>query len=570
MRDYAALGSMLLVDLPNAVPPFNTSDMEISDVRASSLASSFLKKLEDTTSSAADDACLALFTKCNVDCASFKLEAKKLFHDEVIGEVKHILDDLFFNGPDLCTSLSEIEGGFGVGPGASLGARSYNFYSKLFDSPLTYTSDQLPLLYTRALTCNPTWASAEKQRGQEFGFRKVEGNRLSFVPKTSTISRSICTEPSLNMLFQKGLGTVFERMLKQRFRIDLTRQQELNRKLAKLGSSNGAFGTIDLKSASDCISLELCRQILPPYVMRWVEMFRSPSVVYPDGSVHELYMVSSMGNGFTFPLQTLIFVTIVLACYRVLGIKPLYLNGCPKNFGVNGDDIIVRSDAYDFVVDCLGLFGFTVNLSKSFNVGWFRESCGGDYWRGADVRGVYIKSLKHETDVYSAINRLVRWCANSGILLPTVLSALCGMVRFLPVPSHAGDTEGVKVPFKHLKRVLRDETGCVFYNALTAVPISFKAPTGDSERTQRYPGKKKQLIGFNMQGLVVSFVGGYIRNDRITLRDEDHAEVRRYKVRRRKTPHWDYIPSAGLKDQVRDWEVTYDLLAEFCLRYAGT
>jgi hypothetical protein len=559
MQSFAGLPSELLTDLQYEGNPFLCSDMDLSSARKLSLISSFFKKNVDFINQDADSRCLELFLSCNSDCEVFKLTPQSMLDEYIIGEVKHIIDDIFHSGPDLTISEADFSSKIGVGPGASQGAVSYNFYSKLFDSPLTYTDDQLPVLYSRAISSNPTWASAEKQRALQYGFRMVEGNRLSFVPKTQQISRAICTEPALNMLFQRGVGLVFEELLRKRFRIDLSTQPDINKRLARQGSLDGTFGTIDLKSASDSVSLELLDQIFPRYVVSWLRRFRSPRVVLPDGSSRVLHMVSSMGNGFTFPLQTLIFASIVRACYRLLGIKPEFCDGKPTNFGVFGDDIVVRKDAYSIVLRALKLFGFVVNDEKSFNTGAFRESCGGDYFRGADIRGVYLKSLQNRTDVYSAINRLVRWSGRSGIPLPSTIKSLSRTVKFLPVPYHAGDTEGVKVPERFLTKRVRDKNGCLIYLALRPVPLLFKAPSGEDERQLYYPRSRKP-IGFNSNGLVVSLVGGFIRNGRIGLRDESHEAVRRYKVRRCKTPHWDFYDSAAEKRQVHDWEVMYELL----------
>jgi len=568
MRDYAKLYDCLKADLTMSEPLPITSDLGIDAVRATSLMSSFLKKNVDVVKPDSDAKCLELFLECNSRCQVFELQPRKLFHDVVVNEMKIILEDCFIDGPSLRVGLSDLDERLMPGPGASLGARSYNFYSKLFDSPLTYTGDRLPYYYTRAVRQNPTWANAEKARDSRFGMRKVVGNSLSFVPKTSTISRSICTEPSLNMLYQKALGSVFEDQLRRKFKISLTSQPELNRSLAWLGSTNGSFGTIDLKSASDSVSLNLLKEIMPAFVFDWIKDFRSPHVTLPGGSVVELHMVSSMGNGFTFPLQTLIFAACVRACYQVLGIKPKYSKRGPSNFGVFGDDIVVRKDAYQFVVECLEMLGFTVNITKSFNVGAFRESCGGDYYDGHLVRGVYVKSLSQQSDVYSTINRLMRWSARSGIPLVHTINQISGGLRFLPVPFHAGDTEGLKVPFKALKRITRDENQCIYYDALVPLPTSFKAPTGEAEN-RHYPGKTNREIGYNPEGLVVSFVGGYIRDGRITLRDESHEGLQRFKVRRRKTPHWDYYDSADQSDRVRDWEVMYEMMAQLCPILAG-
>jgi len=535
MHTFAELQSALHFDL-QVEEHIITSDMSIPAINALWLKKSFFKKFQDEISSDADSKCLALFTASNARCKEFAMRPESMYQELVIGEVKTLFDNLFFNGPDLVMTFSAISSGVDIGPGASLGSQSYNFYSKLFDGPLTCTDDRLYRYYRYATSSFPAWRSAEEARSSQFGVCVVEGNMLSFVPKTSEISRSICTEPLLNMFFQKGIGSVLERLLKERFKIDLSFQPELNRGLARLGSIDGSFCTIDLSSASDSVSLRLLSDILPPYVLGWLNAARSPRTIFPDGSSEELHMVSSMGNAFTFPLQTLIFASIVESCYRVLGITPQYSSAGPKNFAVFGDDIIVRKDAYAFVVECLTLFGFAVNEDKSFSSGFFRESCGGDYYRGHEIRGVYIKSLSTRADIYSAINRLIRWSSRTGILLPRVLQHLMKSVPFNPIPPFAGDTEGIKTPYppKTLKR--KGSTGGVVYFTYSEIPNLIKVPENETKDWfYRSYGRIKAKASYNPDGLLVSFCGGYIRDSSIPLRAEN---PKRFKMKCKVTSSW--------------------------------
>jgi hypothetical protein len=533
MYDCTELRKALLFDL-RVQEHMLTSDMTIASARGLWLQNSFWKKFQDEVGVGADSKCLALFKESNKRCESFLLNATTSQDDEIIGEVRSLWYDIVGNGPESNIPLSEILDNWGVGPGASVGARSENFYTKLFDSPLTGTSERLYRYYRYAILAHPTHFSAEVERDRRYGYKVVAGNRLSFVPKTSEVSRSICTEPVLNMFFQKGIGHVLEKQLKRIFRIDLSSQPELNRRLARLGSIDGSFGTIDLSSASDSISLKMLRSILPEELLGLLEFARSPNVIYPDGSLDQLYMVSSMGNGFTFPLQTLLFSTIVVACYRVLGISPTYGKKGPTNWAVFGDDIIVRKDSYNVVARALKMFGFIVNDDKSFNTGYFRESCGGDYFRGHDIRGVYCKSLKHSADVYSVVNRLVRWSARTGILLPETLKVLLGSVKFLPIPYHDGDAEGIKVPYAPIALPRDRFTGAVKYQALVKRSRSMRMPISSDEKLsfQHYKGRRE--ISYNSAGLLISHVGGYIRNGRIGLRNQYDS----FKVRRRRTSRW--------------------------------
>lgn len=549
MRDYAVVRRALLDDLKTQ-DPYLLSDMDLETARKLWTEKSFWKKFQDEISPDADAKCLELFKQSNERCRTFALDPKSSFEEQVIGEVKRQFDDMFFCGPELMLNSSRIFEGLDIGPGASIDAPSYNFYSKLFDSPLTSTNDHLFRLYREAISSNPSWVRAEQVRAHAHGQKIVVGNRLSFVPKTSAISRSICTEPLLNMFFQKGIGSVLEDMLLTKFKINLSKQPEFNRRLAQIGSIDGKFSTIDLSSASDSVSLILLKEILPPYVYRWLEISRSPRVVFPDGSSEELHMVSSMGNAFTFPLQTLLFSCIVTSCYRVLGIKTEYSRFCPRNFAVFGDDIIVLRDSYHFIVRCLNLFGFNVNDDKSFSCGLFRESCGGDFFRGHDIRGIYIKSLKTRADIYSAVNRIVLWSAKTGILLPTVVSVLRSWVKFLPVPYHAGDTEGIKTPSPPENMKRDPKTGGIVYHAYCQRSNAFLVP-GSNTKDWHYHsyGRKGRKVLYNPDGLLISFIGGYIRDSSILLRTESKV----FKTRRRVTSRWRGTPDTFFSDCIDRW-----------------
>lgn len=587
MYAITSLHQNLLSDLEIESMPL-TSDMDVETARKVSLIDSFFKKFVDGKSSElADAACLDKFLVSNDSCRTYCYSPSHIFHDTVIGEIKRTFDDIAFRGPDLVFDLASISAGFGVGPGANIACDSYDFYTKLYNSSLSRTNDQLYREYRCAILSNPLVSQAELLRSAHKGDRIVAGSLLSFVPKTREISRSICTEPTLNMLFQKGIGACLERALKRVFSIDLSKQPLLNRKMAQLGSIDGSFGTIDLSSASDSISIELCRLLLPPYLVRWLELARSPVTTLPSGQVVKLEMISSMGNAFTFPLMTLIFASLVTACYRVMGLKPEYgtkQNG-PQNFAVFGDDIIVLSQAYEFVVSTLKVLGFSVNESKSFNAGCFRESCGGDFFRGHNIRGVYLRSLSQESHVYSAFNRIVRWSSACGIFLPRTVACLLDMIppnrRFL-IPQTDGDSEGLKVPLelfdaspktfdfgcrRCLKLRSRGRTGeyrlcpsCLkaeesntrAYSALVNVPRSFAIPDDkvDGERVPR--GTLPGFI-YNGPGLLSAFLGGFIRNGRISLRSEDTG---RAKVRRRFNSSWNWATAPGCNGRDLFWEFT--------------
>jgi hypothetical protein len=344
--------------------------------------------------------------------------------------------------------------------------------------------------------------------------------------------------------------------------------------MAKLGSMDGSFATIDLESASDSISMTLCEKVLPRILFSWLKLTRSPFTTLPSGEQVKLEMVSSMGNGFTFPLQTLLFASIVDACYRLKGLTLFDGRTGTRNFSVFGDDIIVRKDCYELVTHALELFGFRVNKEKSFNSGYFRESCGEDYYRGHNVRGVYLQSLKTPSDIYSAINRLVRWSAKSGYLLPKLVGALRRKVKYLPIPLCDGDAEGIKVPYEMVKGKLKwsKTLQCNIYYALQAVPtkISLPQPLNENHAVEidhnlyyrsklikraRYYVSKNHL-DYNPDGLLDAFVGGFIRDGSISFREVEESGLT--KLVRRYSSSWNYMQPAE-RSQYADassWEAT--------------
>lgn len=212
----------------------------------------------------------------------------------------------------------------------------------------------------------------------------IEGNKVTFVPKTADIDRTIAIEPHLCAFFQNGLGRMIRRRMKMRAHVDLE-DQTLNQRLAKQGSIDNTLATIDLEGASDTLSLELVRDLLPEKWFEVLDCFRSHRGVL-DGELIRYQKFSSMGNGATFDLESLIFWALSSAVVELEGYSQFWVN-------VFGDDIIVPSGCYDKVALALTGAGFILNPSKSFATGPFRESCGCDYFNGINVRPIYIKNV---------------------------------------------------------------------------------------------------------------------------------------------------------------------------------
>lgn len=563
MRNYASLHQSLLRDLcllDNQVDLPITSDIDVSLVARVALAGSFYKKLSvDGNSVIADTAALKKFKAINIRVSQEPLEfpvtneAESCFYDYFKDNLRLSLQDPAPAGSSNHNSfdLEYIRNHMDVGPGAAQKADSRSMVTKLFQSPLSYSDDYILSVYRSALAIPGPWADAEMRRFHRYGNVKVEGGKLFFAAKNAEISRVCCTEPSVEMLIQKAVGAFLEERLESYFGINLGTQPDFNRKLARIGSLDGSFGTIDLVSASDSIGLNLVMRDFPDGFLKSIlKLSRSKKVVYPDGSKDELHMISTMGNGFTFPLQTIIFASAVLAVYQVMGL-PTLINGL-KQYSVFGDDIIVRESAYEFVIKMLNKLGFEVNVRKSFNYGKFRESCGHDYMNGCDVRGVYIKSLETPQEVYSAFNRLASWSAKHGIWLPETLALLKSWVRDIRIPLEESIDSGFHVPFK-LSRPKVDARYWFQYRAYQRRVLKLDV----NEEANGDLSNSEDAFGF-LRGI-------YRRRDVLLETDQDRSwqhdqsvsvPIRdgigvkpRYKIVTRSVPYWDYLPSHLTKDR---------------------
>lgn len=212
---------------------------------------------------------------------------------------------------------------------------------------------------------------------------KIENSsKITTVPKTYLTDRTIAIEPLLNVFLQLGVDQVIRRRLRSRWKIDLD-SQELNQKLAEQGSVTDSLVTIDLSAASDTVSLKICELLLPPLWFNLLLDLRCEVGVLDKGDPIVFEKVSSMGNGYTFAIESVIFGALVRCAMR--------RSRTTGTYAVYGDDLIVPTTAYPYLSQLLALAGFKINEDKSFVSGPFRESCGCDYYLGYNVRPVFLK-----------------------------------------------------------------------------------------------------------------------------------------------------------------------------------
>lgn len=370
-----------------------------------SLSSNVLRKLEDLPTSFDRKAkSEELFLQCERENLRTNRRLYPLlhscFHDEVnvgvldfVDRARKIVGDILGPCPDV------FDGRFG--PGATFGdkGRKTLVPDKMSSEP-TFTDEAWPFLFPWSGTL---WASACASSSRLP--KKVRGNRFSSVPKDCTKNRGIAIEPSINVFYQLAYGKLIRSRLR-RYGIDLNEGQEKHRALARCSSTAGDLATLDLSNASDTISRNLVKLLLPHKWFDVLDDLRSKRTLF-KGGFHLLEKFSSMGNGFTFELETVIFLSLILAVRNGL------------QAGVNvfafGDDLILPVDVSKVVMPMLKFFGLTVNPRKSFDSGYFRESCGGDFFDGVPVRSHYLKSSPNEPqELISFANGLRRTADYAG------------------------------------------------------------------------------------------------------------------------------------------------------------
>jgi hypothetical protein len=338
------------------------------------------------------------------------------------------------------------------GPGTSLDVVGTHIAEKI-GQRMTVTAECVPLL--QRLRRNDPYFHAQDLLHGESWITVVKGAKLVTVPKNEETERTISVQPSGNMLLQLAAGQFLMETLGS-IGLDITKQQPKNKVLAWIGSLTGDFATLDLASASDYVQTLLVRALFPAEWYSFLMKVRASTITTPSGDELELNMISEMGCGFTFPLMTFIFTALLYGYRASKGGPNLFIDW--KTACVYGDDIIVKTHEYAEFVEVLESAGFVVNLTKSYSEGPFRESCGGDYWNGADVTPFYVQSLATDSDVYVAINQVLNWSARNNIpLLGTVshlITLLEGTLFLIPewmAPEQGVLTSLVERRYKYLR-----------------------------------------------------------------------------------------------------------------------
>jgi hypothetical protein len=371
---------------------FNPSDYnDLSSARDSLAAVSYLSKatfLGNQNSDLLRDRALEKFYAAERECTKTnkRLIEAKCFEPEMFSATRKISSILGSFVPE------EFIDSCMWGPGSTLDIRADRATAATkFDANVEVTPACYNFVKNWIPAAYPLWFEG-------FKFRFAKANKVITVPKTSKIDRVIAVEPSLNLWFQKGVGTMIRKRLK-RNGIDLNDQGH-NQRLSRIASKFNKLATVDFSSASDTISSNLVLQLLPGDWLNVICALRSPHGNIRDSLNYEYEKFSSMGNGFTFELESLIFLTIAMSC-------------CGEDAdqcSIYGDDLIIPSVHYHKCVEVFEFCGFKINPSKSYADTYYCESCGKHWWNGVDITPIYQKEeVQDEASCYKAHNALRRY-----------------------------------------------------------------------------------------------------------------------------------------------------------------
>lgn len=328
----------------------------------------------------------------------FRLEKKRPGLHAILHRARLLISS-WLGSVDLNTIYNHTRHGPGGALGVS-GSRTTGYYKY---SAQTYTVSTRAVPYAiAAILADDQWRRyiiarsnlhgpwcSEADEGYYKALASLEVtsyNKVTYVPKTAQTHRAIAVEPLMNVYLQLGCGQYIRDKLR-RAGFDLS-DQTRNQKLARLGSQweglpSRCPSTLDLSMASDTLAVELVRELLPEDWFNLLSDLRSENGLR-DGKEVPWSKFSSMGNGFTFELETLIFAALCISIAREN-------RESSDGISVYGDDIIVPANLTLRVVEVLNYVGFRVNTEKSFAFGPFRESCGKDWFRGEDVRPFFLR-----------------------------------------------------------------------------------------------------------------------------------------------------------------------------------
>lgn len=423
----------------------------INAIRAIRQLCLILKKVEVDCTDARKHKAIQQFKQCEVDL----LEVEKGWDNLPLRDFRRVSSLLFGSiFDDVNRKVNAFEIVPSHGPGATADRKVGN---QKFAQPIW--TERLENYFPFGEYAIPNWRWFSDHAPDYLEPSQELPVKITLVPKTLKTPRVIAIEPTCMQYMQQGLREALTTGIE---RTPITREfthftdQQINKDAAREASSTGRLATLDLSEASDRVSNRLVKYMLKPWtdLVGAVDACRSTHAQLPDGEILPLRKFASMGSALTFPVEAMVFTTIVLmGIERTLGITFHSRQSMARVVGsvhVYGDDMIVPVESVHEVVGLLETFGLKVNHTKSFSEGNFRESCGGDYFNGQDVRPFRLKHLAPTSR--QSVSEVLSWNASmnaafdrgmerTGKFMQGILEEALGK-RLTPVPRNS-DAIGV-------------------------------------------------------------------------------------------------------------------------------
>lgn len=242
--------------------------------------------------------------------------------------------------------------------------------------------------------------------------------KVVLVHKDSRGPRLISAEPLEFQYIQQGLSREVVSRLESH---PLTggyvnfEKQSVNAQLALSSSRDRKYATLDLKDASDRVSMALVRKLFSgcPDLLRALEAVRTTSTLLPDGRVIEFKKHAPMGSAMCFPIMSVALWALAVGAVRQL----VPFDQAKTSVFVYGDDVIVPTEFAEAVISGFENVGLKVNVDKCYWSGNFRESCGMDALFGVQVtpaRAKLLPASSHDVQNYAATVALINSLIDRG------------------------------------------------------------------------------------------------------------------------------------------------------------
>jgi hypothetical protein len=345
-----------------------------------------------------------------------ELETLKSFKDTDSGLPCHIpCDNVIVHARNLITSVFGSFDPLDIVPRHGAGAVATgekNHEKHRFKRFYSAINDVYP--YTEYMVFSLDQLAMEPEYLESMEFHVTGTAKVVLVPKDSRGPRVISCEPLEYQWMQGGLGSAIMRHLEfngyTSGRVNF-RSQKVNRELALQASKGAHWVTLDMKDASDRVSLALVEVLFQdvPQLLKCLKALRTTATQLPSGEIVQLKKFAPMGSSLCFPIESIVFFALGVGVLMDKQMREGRVRPCAakhaamqyrnrllattRRLRVYGDDIISRLEDYEALLQYFPSVGLRFNPDKCCTHGSFRESCGMDAYKGTCVTPLRMKRV---------------------------------------------------------------------------------------------------------------------------------------------------------------------------------